>query len=192
LVPTREEKSSIIASRKRGGDMNCFIIAALTADGKIAEVSNQVSTAWTSKEDKQWFNQRTKEAGVIVMGSTTYATIGRPLPGRLNIVFSRRAAELNNQELPENLRYTNQTPTELLESLKKENYSEVAICGGSSIYTMFMKAGLVDQLLLTIEPVIFGKGVGLFDDAVWAKLKLEKSFDLSPDTKVLEFAVVRE
>ena len=171
--------------------MHCFLIAAITIDGFIARETSQISTAWTSAEDKKWFNQRTKEAGVIVMGSSTYDTIGRPLPGRLNIVYSSRADQLNAQSLPDNLLYTKLEPAELLQSLEKENYSEVAICGGSSIYTTFMKSGKIDTLYLTLEPAVFGKGVGLFNDQIDAQLTLQNVLNLSEQTKVFEYRVTK-
>jgi dihydrofolate reductase len=56
--------------------MKTFIIAALTADGFIAKGSDHLSVEWTSKEDRKFFSDRTKKAGVVVMGLNTYKTIG--------------------------------------------------------------------------------------------------------------------
>ncbi|MCL5782229.1 MAG: dihydrofolate reductase, partial [Patescibacteria group bacterium] len=58
--------------------MKCFIIAALSADGYIARDEHHPAF-WTSKEDKKRFVELTKRAGVVIMGSTTYTTIARPL-----------------------------------------------------------------------------------------------------------------
>jgi dihydrofolate reductase len=69
--------------------MNVFIIAAISADGLIAKDSDEKSTAWTSKADKKFFSERTKKAGVVVMGRKTFDTIGKPLSERLNIVYSK-------------------------------------------------------------------------------------------------------
>jgi dihydrofolate reductase len=173
--------------------MTVFLIAALTADGFIAQETSQVSTAWTSKEDKTWFNDRTKQAGAIVMGSKTFDTIGRALPGRLNVVMTRDPDKYRQQypEAGDNLYFTNQSPSEVLENLKIKNYSEVAICGGSSIYTQFAKAGLLDKIYLTHEPVIFGKGVGLFSEEVTLALKLVKLHTLSEQTVVFEYEVLK-
>ena len=37
----------------------------------------------------------------------------------------------------------------------------MAICGGSSVYGLFLKEGLVDELFLTVEPILFGSGIPL-------------------------------
>lgn len=81
--------------------MHCFLIAAMSVDGFIAHEASEMSTKWTSKADARWFGQKTKEAGVCVMGKTTYATVGRPLPGRLTIVLSKAGQPLNPERLSE-------------------------------------------------------------------------------------------
>jgi dihydrofolate reductase len=169
--------------------MKVFLIAAMTIDGFIAQNSTQISTSWTSPEDKKWFNQRTKEARVIVMGSKTYDTIGRGLPGRLTVVMTSQPERYPSSD--ESVRFTNQSQKAILELLEKENYSEVAICGGSSVYTQFMKAGLIDTLYLTLEPIVFGQGVGLFNEEIEAKLQLIEVKNLSDQTLLLEYEVKR-
>jgi dihydrofolate reductase len=165
--------------------MKCFLIAAQTVDGFIAERNDQVSTAWTSGADKKWFSQRTKSAGVIVMGATTFRTINRALPGRLTVIYTRNPDEFKNFE-PAEVMTTQASPADLLQQLADRGFSEVAICGGASIYSLFLKAGLIDTLFLTIEPVLFGQGVGLFEEKTLTKLQLKNTTHLSDDTLLLE------
>lgn len=170
--------------------MHVFLIAALTADGYIARDASQISTKWTSKADAQFFTERTKQARVCVMGSTTFDTINRPLPGRTTIVMTRNAAKY--QQWGDQVRPFNLTPQQLLQQLEADGYSEVAICGGTSVYTQFMQAGLVKRLYLTVEPVVFGTGLRLFNDTLNAELKLEKTHQLSDQTIVQEYVVTRQ
>ena len=145
--------------------MTTFLIASITADGLIARHPHHLAD-WTSREDKQFFVEMTKKAGVVIMGSNTYETVGRPLKDRLNIVYSR-------EKNYEGVEITQKDPAELLKELEERGYKEVAICGGSTIYTMFMTAGLVDKLYLTVEPVVFGAGMNLFNKEFDRKLQLE-------------------
>ncbi len=145
--------------------MKVFIIAAMTADGFIAKNAEHSPMNWTSKADKKRFVELTKRAGVIVMGSSTYKTIGRPLKDRVNIVYSK-------SQTFEGVEVTQDRPIELLKKLEARGMKEVAICGGSNIYTMFMKAQVVDTVYLTIEPTLFGKGIPLFNDDMLFKLNL--------------------
>jgi len=165
--------------------INVFIIAALTADGCIARDNSAPSTVWTSKVDKKRFSELSKRAGVVVMGSVTYETIGKPLPGRLNIVYVPPGGKTY-----EGVETTSKPPAELIADLEKRGVKEVAICGGSTIYTMFMKSGLVTSLYLTIEPVIFGSGVRLFKESIDAKLELVSSEKIDNSTLV-EYRVLK-
>src|SRR5687768_2264949 len=134
--------------------MRTFIIAALTADGFIGRDSGHLAD-WTGKEDKKIFGELTKEAGVIVMGSRTHATIGRALPERRNIVYTSQPEKITAK----GVETTNEAPAELVRRLADEGSKALAVCGGATVYDMFMRAGVVDELYLTYVPVLFGKGV---------------------------------
>jgi dihydrofolate reductase len=166
--------------------MNTFIISALTTDGYIAKNATHPAL-WTSKADKKRFVEITKRAGVVVMGLNTFNTLGgKPLKDRLNIIYSPTP-------LPpmENVETTTLAPEELLKSLEARGIKEVAICGGSTIYSMFMKTGLVNKLYLTVEPVIFGDGMRLFKDDMDFKLKLIKSEITEEGTLMLDYDVLK-
>ena len=163
-------------------NISVFIIAAVTADGFIAKNTMHTPMAWTSKEDKEFFKERTTKAGVVVMGQNTYQTIRRPLENRLNIVYSK--------ETYEGIETTQKNPKELIEDLKNRGYKEVAICGGATIYTMFLEAGVVDKLYLTVEPIVFGSGMNLFNKEVEKKLQLVSVKNLNTQTLLLEYNVI--
>lgn len=168
-----------------------FIIVATTVDGFIGQNNDDPSTVWTSPADKKFFIERTKQAGAMVMGQTTYETIGKPLPGRLNIIYSFAADKLNasKDSKLENLRFTNLPPQQLLQELEQEGHQELAICGGTSIYTMFLKAGLVDTIYLTVEPKLFGQGVKLFGEKLNIDLGLIGTKKLDNNVVLLTYSV---
>jgi dihydrofolate reductase len=172
--------------------MTTLIIAAITTDGFIARDSDQISTSWTSKEDRKFFSERSKQAGVVIFGAKTYQTIGKPLPGRLNVIYSKTATRTQPEgTTPDQLLFTSQAPQELLATLEQKGFQEVVIGGGATIYSMFMKAGLVDKIYLTVEPVLFGKGIKLFSDEVQADLKLVQLTKLNENSLLLEYDVVK-
>lgn len=164
--------------------MKVFIIAALTADGFIGRDSGHTAD-WTGGEDKKVFTRLTKEAGVMVMGSRTLATIGRALPERRTIVYTSRPDDI----AIEGVEPTNEPPAELLKRLENEGAKAVAIAGGASIYRMFMEAGLVDELYLTYVPILFGQGVTLFSGELSSRLELLDETKLSDGAVVLHYIV---
>lgn len=159
--------------------MNVFIIATQTADGYIARSADHLATSWTTKTDKILFTRLTKKAGIVVMGWNTYATIGRALPGRRTIVYTRKT-----REVPEGVELTSETPSALLARLEQEGATEVAVCGGLQIYSQFMEIGLVDEFHFTIQPVFFGRGIRLFDLDLDTKLQLVDSAISAEDSTI--------
>ena len=181
--------------------MHVFLIAAISLDGFIAERTDQVSTDWTSKADKKFFSERTKQAKWMVMGGTTFTTIGRLLPGRVTIIYTRDGKKYAEQyglpvqdvqeawpEDPTKTLFTTQLePKELVKFLAEQSHTELAVCGGGSVYNQFLKAGVVETLYLTLEPILFGDGVKLLNEPQVQHLQLQKSTQLDPNTVVLEY-----
>ena len=138
--------------------MQVILLMASTVDGMIAKDASQF-VDWTGKADKKYFVEMTKKAGVMIMGSTTYDTIGKPLPGRLNIVMTRDKARQSDQD---NLIFTDLTPAGILEDLEKKGYTGAALIGGATINTLFARENLITQVHLTLVPRLFGSGLSLF------------------------------
>jgi len=166
--------------------MNVFIIAAVTADGFIAR-SGTHEADWTGGEDKKVFVKLTKQAGTIVMGSRTFATIGRALPDRRNIVYTSKPDSIT----ADGIETTNESPVELIDRLSKEGVSTLAVCGGSAIYDLFMRAGVVDEIYLTIVPKLFGAGMPLFAGSLDCDLELIDTETLGKDTLLLHYRVIQ-
>lgn len=164
--------------------MKTFAIAVVTADGFITRSSHDTVT-WSSPEDKAWFHKRTKEAGVIIMGAATYRVNQKPMEGRKTIVYS------HTLEHEPGIEITQENPQVLLGRLEAEGYDEVAIGGGAQIYTMFMEAGLIDTLYLTVEPILFGKGISLFTKSMERQLELQSADRLNQHTMLFEYKVIQ-
>jgi len=162
--------------------MKCFIIAAMTADGYIAKETSH-GAFWTCKEDKKRFVELTKKAGVVVMGLNTFRTLPRPLKERLNVVYSP------DPIVQDGVITTSLSPQDLLRELTIKGVKEVAICGGSQIYSMFLKSGVVDKIYLTIEPIIFGRGIRFLHEDMHFHLKLVSKSEAPNGALLLEYDV---
>lgn len=143
-----------------------ILICTITLDGRLARGDGALASGppdWGAKEDMRFFARETRRMGVVVMGHTTYQTIGKSLPARLNVVLTR--SPQGKPGIAGALEFTDQPPGELLEALAARGYSEVAIAGGAQINRLFLQAGLLDELWVTVSPKIIGQGPGLFGDA---------------------------
>ena len=166
--------------------MKVFIVAAITVDGFIARHVDELAD-WTSGEDKRQFVRLTKGAGTMVMGATTFKTIGRALPDRETVVYTSKPDEFRM----EHVEPTSETPERLVGRLRQEGRQALAVCGGASIYTQFLQAGVVDELYLTVEPHLFGSGVALFNSSLDAELELLGMEHLNERVVSLHYALKR-
>jgi|SRR5947207_5103443 len=142
--------------------MKITLVMVTTIDGKIARNDHQF-VDWSSKEDKRLFYRLTRKAGVVIMGHNTFETFSPPLPGRLHIVMTSTTEDKTN--IPGQVEYTSASPEEIVADLQARGYEEAALTGGALVNALFLKAGLIDEISLTIEPLIFGSGLDLFRGA---------------------------
>ena len=166
--------------------MKVILVMALTLDGRTGKGDNHF-VDWSGAEDKKLFVELTKKAGVLIMGSKTFDTIGKPLPDRCNIVMTRmpekRPAHIDN------LIFTAQTPESVLLDLAKCGYGEVVLAGGTVINTLFARRKLIDEIVVTLSPLIFGKGISLFAEDVQMDLELIETEQLGQDLIMARYRV---
>lgn len=128
------------------------IIVAM-ADNRIIGLNNQMP--WHLPADLAWFKYNTVNKPVI-MGRKTFASIGRPLPQRHNIIISRQTAAENRPPRPETTQVSWVNSIDAaLELASHEATQEVMIIGGATIYQQLLP--VADRLYLThIEAQLSG------------------------------------
>jgi dihydrofolate reductase len=165
--------------------MKIILMMAMTADGKIAKTSDHFPD-WTSKEDKKMFAEATKKHGVVIMGESTFKTFPKPLPDRLNVVFT---LEKDPSET-ENVKWVSGEPEKVLEELERGGYKSAILGGGANLNAQFLKKKLIDEIWLTIEPKIFGDGLGIFSGDFDQDLKLIGFEKINEDSVVVKYEVI--
>lgn len=165
-------------------NMKVLLLVSLTVDGLIGR-SNLHLANWSSREDKQFFVSMTKRAGTIVMGSNTFDTIGKPLPGRHTILYAKNPDKYKYDDVET----TKEDPKDLVKRLNTQGLKTLIVCGGASIYNLFMSSGVIDELYLTIEPIIFGNGLRLFASDLDISLSLKSVKKLNSNTLLVHYRV---
>lgn len=143
--------------------MNISVYLASSANGMISNRANVPN--WLSQEYGRGFltiSQRTK---AVIMGKTTYEILAPdhlPLTdeGTL-VVLTHDTAAAPAQP---NVVFTQDAPPEVVGLLEARGHQEAVIIGGTQTVSEFMRAGLVDELYLVVEPVLFGAGLPLLSD----------------------------
>ncbi|MFA6194734.1 MAG: dihydrofolate reductase family protein [Patescibacteria group bacterium] len=160
------------------------MMMAMTVDGKIAKDKTQFAD-WTSREDKKLFVEISKAHGVIMMGENTFKTFPAPLKDRLNVVFSE-----TEHEPIEGVKWVKGEPEKVLEELEALGYKSALLGGGSFLNSLFLEKKLISEIILTVEPKIFGTGLSLFNKDLNANLKLLEIKNLNDDTLMLKYRVI--
>ena len=165
--------------------MKVILIMAITVDGKIGKNRDHFPD-WTGTEDKRLFAKLSMEAGVVIMGSRTFDTIGKPLPQRKNVILTRNKSRKSEWE---NLVYTDQPPAAILSDLEAEGFTQVVLAGGTLINSLFARAKLIDEVIVTVSPFIFGYGLSLFSEEIAMDLELQEVERLGQNLAYLRYKV---
>lgn len=139
--------------------MKTILIFVSTLDGKITKWGDPDIRSWSSQNDKDHFDTIWSATRVIIMGSGSYKPDPvKPSAKHLFIVMTRQPADYKSKEISGQLEFTDKSPSQLISRFEKEGEEKILIVGGAQIATSFLRAQLIDELWLTIEPKIFGKG----------------------------------
>lgn len=130
--------------------MEISIIMVMSADGIVVRDEEDV-TEWTSSEDQNHLKTILHNYDAIITGRKSF--FGRIID-KPYIVLSN-SQNLNTEN---DTRYLNGTIETILNYLKENKYNKIALLGGPNTNYMFLKAGVVNDIYLTIEPKMFGKG----------------------------------
>jgi dihydrofolate reductase len=119
------------------------MIIGIVAISKNFAIGRGGKLPWHYSADLKFFKETTM-GGAVVMGSRTWESIGRPLPGRLNVVLSRSGRV--------------ETPPQVMKLRSKEEVVELAkylnrdvfIIGGAATYAEF--ADVIERWVVTEIP----------------------------------------
>lgn len=170
--------------------MKLILMMASTADGKIAKDANH-NADWTTKADKKQFIEMTKKIGAIIMGETTFNVMGgRPLHGRLNVVLTKNLTD--KTDIPGNLKYMTGAPAEIIKQLENEGIATAILGGGAYTNGNFLKEKLIDEMMITYEPKIFGNGLPIFSGFDFdVNLELMEVKNIGDNSFVARYKVVK-
>lgn len=136
---------------------------AASIDGYIADAEGGVD--WLPEGDPRDYGYTEFYAGVeaLVMGRRTYDQVLEfcqwPYSGKTTYVFTSHAPAEN----PYGVRFVSDTePEEFIRATASEYSGTIWLVGGGNLADQFRRAGLIDEYLVHVIPVILGRGIPLF------------------------------
>ena len=137
----------------------CYVASA---DGRVTGPKGEQPKRWASPEDQTQFQKLIKENGVVIIGRNTYLAHRKQLkltPNVRRIVMTAQPGALKKDEVKGRLEFTSLSPVKLVRALEKGGYRRALLAGGPRLSAAFLKAKIVNELYLTIEPKLFGAGL---------------------------------
>ncbi|HOJ37786.1 MAG TPA: dihydrofolate reductase [Ignavibacteriales bacterium] len=131
-----------------------FIIIVAVSENNAIGLNGKMP--WYNSDDLKFFKKTTMNYPVV-MGRKTFESLGKTLPGRLNIIVSKQLSKIENSDaiVIDNL----DKLSEKLDELKNnQNYKQISfdkcfIIGGGSIYQQSLS--FVDEIIISRIPGIY-------------------------------------
>ena len=149
-------------------------VVVSSIDGFITQHGSG-STSWASPEDQKHFFGLLRSCDVSVMGGETYrasrsAILSEVVAGRdrdiahgaaprRRIVWTRNPTTYEADGVPGLLEFTNDPLDAVVSGLRRDGHVRCVVLGGGEVYGAMLAADLIDEIVLTVEPVVFGTGV---------------------------------
>jgi dihydrofolate reductase len=139
-----------------------ILFIAVSLDGYIARSDGSIE--WLNQipgEGDNGFGAFYRMIDTMVMGRSTYdhlLTLVKEFPhaDKRCYVFSR-----SRHGRDENVQFVNENVADFTRRLLREG-SQVWLAGGGQLAEAFLKANLVDRMIITVAPSILGEGIPLF------------------------------
>ncbi|MBK0383000.1 dihydrofolate reductase [Pedobacter sp. SD-b] len=172
--------------------MKTSIFVAITANGQISNSRNVAD--WLSPEYGQGLFTICQKYKAVIMGKTTYNILAPnylPLTneGTTVVLTTDKQAKSDNPTVV----FTQKNSSEIVQMLIEKGHKEAVIIGGTMTMSEFINAGLVDDIYLVMEPVIFGSGLPLLKNVeLELKLNLLEVKKLNDNTVQLHYKVQKQ
>lgn len=139
-------------------------LVASTLDGYIAHPDGSFDGFAWDDEVVADFLASIERFSTVVMGRKTYEVGLRegktsPYPHLRQIVFSRSLLTSPDSAVE----VTSEAPADVVRSLRGQDSAPVWVCGGATVATQLFAAGLIDDVIVKLNPVLFGAGIPLVE-----------------------------
>ena len=135
----------------------------------------------------------------ILVGRKTYEQFltfeEYPYKGKKVYVFTHNnAREQKKKKTTSDVEYVDKDIPEFVRRLLQQPFSnggDIWLLGGGEILSLFLNADLVDEIILSVHPIILGKGIPLFNNIEKSvKLRLLESIPFESGLVQLRYCIL--
>jgi dihydrofolate reductase len=150
---------------------------------------------WLFTDDDYGYTKFYDSIDTIIVGRKSYDQSltfdDYPYKGKKVYVFTRKKIRKNNNE--QDVEYIDTNIQDFVTSLTQSIGKDIWLIGGGEIVSVLLNAGLVDEIILSIHPIILGTGIPLLRDIQKeVNLKLENSLSFDSGLTQLYYKVLKD
>jgi dihydrofolate reductase len=140
---------------------------ASTLDGFIAHEDHTIDGFMAEGEHVSDYLESLKnDYDIVLMGRRTYEFglqfgVTNPYPWMKQYVLSRTMGRSPDAEVE----LVSDNIIDFVRGLKEVEGKDIYLCGGGELAARLLAEGLIDEIIVKLNPVLFGSGVGLFSGA---------------------------
>ena len=146
-----------------------ILFIASSLDGYITRENGNID--WLPKNTSSGYDNFIKSVDTVIMGKKTYDQIltfeDYPYKDKKSFIFTRS----NDYSKNENIKFVHDVD-ELVKLILPNSGTKIWLIGGSEIISTFVNLDFVDEIILSIIPIVLGKGIPLFQN-IKKEVKLE-------------------
>lgn len=142
-----------------------IVYIATSLDGYVARKNDDLSwlESFNEADEDHGYSDFMKDVGTAIMGARAYEQSlkhpERMIKGVKNYILSGMAmtvpAEVDAEFYKDDL-------AELVRKIRKSNDKNVFVVGGGKVVSSFLNAGLVDEILHFVAPILLKEGIPLY------------------------------
>ena len=138
-----------------------ILYIASSLDGYIAR--ENVAIDWLPQLSDSGYDNFYKSIDTVIMGKKTYDQIltfgAYPYKEKKSFVFTRNDSLTKD----ENVEFASNVE-EFTRKLVSSSERNIWLVGGSELFSAFLQHKLVDEIILSVIPIVLGKGIPLFQN----------------------------
>jgi dihydrofolate reductase len=146
-------------------DKKVILYISMSLDGYIAKPNDDLSflSIVEKVEEDYGYSELLSQVDTIILGRKTYDWVMQlgELPYKdKNVYIITKTFRPNKGKIV----FYSGNLTELIHNLKIQNEKNILCEGGTEIVNELLRKDLIDELIISIIPILVGKGIRLFDE----------------------------
>jgi dihydrofolate reductase len=137
------------------------LYTAVSIDGYIAGPQDEID--WLFSDEDYGYQAFYETIDCLLWGHTSWK-LAQGMAGfevdtfRMNYIFTRAERKSEHPKV----QYISSNIPEFIKELKMKEGKDIWLVGGGQVNSILLKAGLIDEMVLSYHPVVLGSGKPLF------------------------------